>query len=453
MSRAEAAVLSPVSACSSAFHFVGYDPHQDRLALQDLALACGRFSPLVGLGDTEPPDGLQLDLTGVPALLGGEAALLEQVSAFFHERGYRVRLAIADTCAAASAVARWGAASTIVRPGDRSQLAALPVAALDLAAGVRQQLRQLGIEQIGQLQRFSRASLGARFGRQLLMRMDRLSGTLVQTLVACRSPPVWQVEQAFEHPLTDRGLIEVVLGELAVRLSQQLSSSGLGVLQLEARFFCSGGPLREMRVVFFQPSVEPSHWAGLARLQFERLSFPEGVQRIELAAAVTAARERRQGQLFASGSPGEASELAQLIERLSNRVGRERVLRAELVADAQVERAYCCRPLAGFLAGESSSTSAVPGRWGPLLRPLKLYPPRGVEVLGVAGDGPPAAFFLAGRRQRIARSFGPERIETGWWRGPSCRRDYYRVETLAGQRFWLFRRLQDQRWFLQGEFT
>ncbi len=452
MPRAEAAVLTPGADASSPLHFVGYDPHPDRLALQALARACGRFSPLVGLSDTEPPDGLQLDLTGVTPLFGGEAALLEQVATFFRQSGYRVRLAIADTCAAASAMARWGAASTIVPPGDLSQLATLPVAALDLENRVRQQLRHLGIEQIGQLQRFSRASLGARFGRQLLMRLDRLSGALVQTLVACRAPPVWQVDQAFEHPLTDRGLIEVVLGELAVRLSRHVSSSGRGVLQLEVRLFCQGGQVREMRVVFFQPSVEPSHWVALARLQFERLEFPEGVQRIELAAGVTTARERRQGQLFADSSPGEASELAQLIERLSNRVGRERVVRAELVADAQVERAYRCLPLAGFPAGESSAT-ATPCRWGPLCRPLKLYRPQGVEVLGVAGDGPPAAFFLAGRRQRIARSFGPERIETGWWRGPSCRRDYYRVETVAGQRFWLFRRLQDQRWFLQGEFT
>ena len=31
-------------------------------------------------------------------------------------------------------------------------------------------------------------------------------------------------------------------------------------------------------------------------------------------------------------------------------------------------------------------------------------------------------------------------------------RDYYRVETAGGQRFWLFRRLDDARWFLQGTF-
>ena len=45
---------------------------------------------------------------------------------------------------------------------------------------------------------------------------------------------------------------------------------------------------------------------------------------------------------------------------------------------------------------------------------------------------------------------GPERIETGWWRGHTIGRDYYCVETAAGHRYWLFRRLRDGRWFLHG---
>ncbi len=52
----------------------------------------------------------------------------------------------------------------------------------------------------------------------------------------------------------------------------------------------------------------------------------------------------------------------------------------------------------------------------------------------------------------IARTWGPERIETGWWRGPTVRRDYYRVATQSGHWFWIFRDLNSGRWFLQGMF-
>jgi protein ImuB len=117
-------------------------------------------------------------------------------------------------------------------------------------------------------------------------------------------------------------------------------------------------------------------------------------------------------------------------------------------------------------------------------------------VISVVPSGPPAQFHFAGVDYRIARAWGPERIETGWWRklgagdavmarspdrvmnptaglperrrpsvsrvawsgdhattsGAGIRRDYYRVETTGGRHFWLFRRLSDGRWFLHGEF-
>jgi len=86
-------------------------------------------------------------------------------------------------------------------------------------------------------------------------------------------------------------------------------------------------------------------------------------------------------------------------------------------------------------------------------RPLHLHhPPLALAAISVIPSGPPASFELAGRTHRIARHWGPERIETGWWRGRSHRRDYYRIETTTGHRYWIFRRLADGKWHLHGEF-
>jgi hypothetical protein len=52
----------------------------------------------------------------------------------------------------------------------------------------------------------------------------------------------------------------------------------------------------------------------------------------------------------------------------------------------------------------------------------------------------------------IIHATGPERIETGWWRGPTVCRDYWRVETDTGQSLWIYRDLRNKNWFLQGEF-
>jgi protein ImuB len=85
-----------------------YDPADDREALEELAVSCGRFSPLVGLDDSPAPDSLLLDLTGLAHLFGGEAALAARIVHDFAQRGLAVDVAIADTLGAAWAAAHFG---------------------------------------------------------------------------------------------------------------------------------------------------------------------------------------------------------------------------------------------------------------------------------------------------------------------------------------------------------
>jgi protein ImuB len=75
-----------------------------------------------------------------------------------------------------------------------------------------------------------------------------------------------------------------------------------------------------------------------------------------------------------------------------------------------------------------------------------------VEALALFPEGPPARFAWQGTEWRVVACSGPERIETGWWRGADVERDYYVVTTQAGSRYWLFRRRGDGRWFLHGCF-
>jgi protein ImuB len=71
--------------------------------------------------------------------------------------------------------------------------------------------------------------------------------------------------------------------------------------------------------------------------------------------------------------------------------------------------------------------------------------------MAVAPYGPPNQFHYM-CDYRIEKSWGPERIQTGWWRGRYVQRDYYRVETAEGKQFWIFRDLRSGNWFLHGAF-
>jgi protein ImuB len=161
-----------------------------------------------------------------------------------------------------------------------------------------------------------------------------------------------------------------------------------------------------------------------------------------------------QEEFFAGASgPDRWRQLPALIERLSSRLGEKAVLRPRLWPDAQPE--YACRlepwtqisprPKAD---GQEPGTEPAPPR-PPCLKPRPISLP----VVPLTPGGPPQRFQWNGQVHTVAHCWGPERIETGWWRGKDVRRDYYLVETTNGRRFWLFRTIGGESWFLHGTFA
>lgn len=441
--------------------FACHDARRDQEVLVELAEWCEQFSPIVGLDQTDEPDSLLMDVSGLAHLFGGEPALAQTVVTACRQQSLTVRVAIADTVSAAWGFARWSevpVAMVVLPPGDAAVLDHLPVEVLRLPPRPMKQLHRLGMRRLGQLNGLPRASLAARFGDDLIERFDKLAGTIAEPIVAHHAREPLSVRWCFEHPTTHPEAIEHVVGELLGQLSRRLLEQGQGVLRLTCQLVCRNRRPLSIDISLFRPTIAPQHLLALAKLQLALVTLPDAVEEIRIRALTTAPREQRQGELFGEAPRDQPAQLALLVERLSNRLGREQVVHAELQAESQPELAYRYRPLAGDAATPQPAALAgplLPGSLlpGPLLRPLRLFdPPQPIEVVGIALDGPPALFHYQRRRHRVARWFGPERIETGWWRGESSRRDYYRVETEAGSRWWLFRRLQDRCWFLQGTF-
>ena len=213
----------------------------------------------------------------------------------------------------------------------------------------------------------------------------------------------------------------------------------------------------------FRPSAAAEHLWQLLRLRLESLRLPEAVTAVRLEVLASAPLAWQQQELFETDRRHDAArQTALLIDRLSNRLGRQAVVRGVPLSDAQPEHASMYVPLAGepppprdvrsrSAARRAGTTtrSAPRGDERPLL--LKAQPIL-LQVREGRG-GAPQAFRLSGREHSLCGAWGPERIETGWWRTGLVRRDYYRVETSAGSKYWIFRDLRSRRWFLHGEFS
>jgi protein ImuB len=335
----------------------------------------------------------------------------------------------------------------LVPPGETlAWLRPLPVEALRLSAAVMAVLNQLGVRRVEQLEAIPRREFSARFGPELLAAWDRATGRLGEPFPAYAPPPQLAARWTPESPTARRETIEAAFERLARKIAAGLSRSGRGATQLECRLECTaGGPL-QLSVGLFQPTARPRYIVDLLRLRFDAARLPGAVRSVHLAVTLSAPLELRQQELFARGSPRRnPRHLAGLIDRLSNRLGRQMVLGVRLVPDAQPELACRYVPMVAGVARRRGSSSAVPAEDAP--RPLRLLRRPLLLPAGIA-----AALCLAGSQHQVVRTWGPERIETGWWRGPAAARDYYRLETAAGRRFWAFRRLGDDRWFLHGIF-
>jgi protein ImuB len=465
-----------------------HDPAGDLAELARLAERCERFSPIVGwrtvqgpkskvqssqrsdfgpgtldFGPMTGPDCLFLDVTGIGVLFGGEEELGGEVVAELKRLGYEVRVAVADTIGAAWASAKYEGRSIKDENGDTFLLcpSSFVLSALRLPTQTVDLLSQLGVERLEQLLALPRESLRARFGELLLLRVDQFLGAAQEMIVPYRPPPQFSEEWLLEYPAEQREVVERILRGLVQRVATALANRREGVLKLGCRLNCVPGRPVLLEVGLFRPSADPEHLWDLLQMQLEQATLPGPVGRLRLEATLTAPLENRQGELFAGGEHEAQRQLALLIDRCSSRLGTRAVLRPELTADPLPERGarYRSTKYEGQRTKGTGRRTKEKGKEGDrfissfVLRPLSLFsPPQELQVLSVAPDGPPVSFRWKGKTHEVAGSAGPERIETGWWRGRSVRRDYWRVETASGQRFWLFRQLTNGRWFLHGEY-
>lgn len=472
MLAAEAVSLAGIENCKTDrqdcaardLHRERYDPAADRKSLEKLAGWCDRFSPTVGIEDNKSPETLLLDATNLAQLFGGEESLVNQVERGFNRLHLKAHIGLADNIATAWAITHYGlknagSRSTIIPAGDGlSSLEPLPIAALRLPDDVMQTLFRLGVEKIEGLLSLPRDQLLSRFGPLLLTRINQALGHEPEAIRAVRPSPNFTVQWLLDHPLSKRFMVEQVIDRLVRQVVQKLSVHNKGALQLRCSLECQSAENVFFEAGLFHPSDNTAHILEILSMQTERLLLPSPVNVVTVCVTRHAPLARRQRLLFEQPkSWNNSSRLVSLVDRLAGRLGRQAVVRCRLHSDAQPELAYREDSIVGSsIVGNSGVKRPTRSKrlpLGPLDRPLHFFTrPIRLQTLAIAPEGTLIRFQLRGQQHHVAWQRGPERIETGWWRKHGVRRDYYRVETAEGRRFWLFRCLRRGQWFLHGTF-
>lgn len=424
----------------------------DVQALEQLVLWVRRWCPW---SVSDGADGLVLDTTGSDHLFGGEAAMLVEMETRLSTLGMSARLAVAPTWGAAWALARFGPIRAIAKTSDlEAHLAPLPVAALRLNADTLLVLQRLGLKTIGALTEVPRLSLTRRFAKpQLqanpLMRLDQVMGRLAEPVSSVDARPPIMAHARLPEPIFDP---TAYLPELCRDLCGQLSKDGLGCRRLSLAVYRTDGEVSKLDAATAAPSRDPEHLQRLFKDKLEHINPGYGFDLITLSAQAIETIAIVQTRL--DGKDEDAVALSRLIDRLVARFGRHAVKRPEMKASHMPERAQVWKSALGGGAMIASPTVSE--------RPIRLLsPPEEVRVLYAVPEGPPVQFMWRRKTYRVARFEGPERIAPEWWKDrPDARlRDYFKIETEAGLRCWLYREgLHDDgrgsapRWFVHGLF-
>ncbi|NPD66650.1 DNA polymerase Y family protein [Lichenicola cladoniae] len=427
---------------------------EDAAALERLAAWCLRLSPMTSAA---PMDAIWIDATGCTHLHDGEQPMLDLLAEHLRQAGLTGKIAIADTPGAAHALAHYSTVPvTIVAPGSQAAaLERLPVEALRIDGEVASGLRRLGIEQIGQLVATPRGPLARRFGNRLLIRLDQALGHVHEPIQPVLPPETITVRRTFVEPLSTAeafvAVILVLVGEACVLLEQR----GEGARRLDLVFERIDATCQVVRIGTARPVRDLRHLARLLDERVEEVDPGPGVEamRLVLPLVEPLSYTQRGGGL----APGETEEadLSELIDRLVNRLGPDKVYRLRSIESEVPERSQ--QPVSVYTP---PPPTAVASRWP---RPVRLLErPEPVETLAMMPDHPPKAFTWRRIRHRIVRADGPERITGEWWRRSAeliAVRDYWIVENQEGRRFWLFRQgdgvdsaTGELAWFLHGFF-
>jgi protein ImuB len=307
--------------------------------------------------------------------------------------------------------------------------------------------------------------LVARFSDVLTTRLDQALG-LIDEPISPRPPrPAYRVQLSFAEPLAQAETLGPVTRRLLAELCSALAAASLGARRLTLAFYRVDNSTAAVAVGTSRPCRDARQLGRLFAEKLERVDLGFGIERALLAAEVVEPLlpEPLAWRAMGAGDLDQARDLAPLVDRLSNRFGRDAV--GQLVPRASYipERAQQRVP-----ALSSGTAVPFPRRGFPdeaPARPLRLLArPEPIEAVAPVPDEPPVLFRWRRAVHKVAKARGPERLAPEWWRAPevdpaAATRDYFAVEDTEGGRFWLFREglyfadaAAMPRWFLHGLF-
>jgi protein ImuB len=410
--------------------------------------------------------GLHISLTGSSKLLGSNERIMDRTQQFMGEQNLSYRAAIAPTIGAAWALSRFGDTEQciVVKKDLYEKILPLPLLALRVNPRLVDALHEVNVHTIGELVKLSRSSLYARYGGEILQRIDQLFGAVEEPIKKEEVPFSLTVERNFPSPVLEMEVILNSGNKLLLFLLRKLHGEQKLPAHLLIEIDIARLPRFSSEIKVSNPTGAARHLFSLLKTRLEKLDMGGGVVRLGLSVRRTvpiAARQLLSGTnslAVNGGGVDKGEKLGMLFDVLSERLGVDSVRNIAFRESYIPERSF--EFVAAELSGHNRAVAVGGGSTGVIdahvceERPSVLFAlPHPVDVMSVLPDNPPFWLKWRGKTYRIKHAVGPERITPEWWgRDPHLlkTRDYFRVQLASGMWLWVYRELSSMRWFVHG---
>lgn len=458
-------------------------PEPGELAALPLGWWALQFTPRVALLE----EAVVLEVQASERLFGGPDRLWARVWQEARSLGAQAA-AQADTAHAAVALARCTPRRDC--PPDASgntalsvRLACLPLHSLSAVGQHAETLQRLGCRTLGQVRALPRGGLSRRFGAALLHALDAAHGQRPEAFDWLSLPPVFDRRCELSWRLDDAEALHRAFDSLLHELGAWLAGHQASTQVLEL-CWChdwarqDASRWREHRVSLAQPSAQVALFSRMVGEHLRRIELSSPVTDIGLRVNSLVAQAPDNTSLFAgldagdggnvpealtaAGQRAQQGALLELLDRLSVRLGAERVLAGRLQADHRLAHSQtwaAAIPVLSLRSGTSLAPTATESRLScDAPQPTWVLPaPLPLGLSGIA-SGLRETPVYQGTLQLLA---GPHRIEAGWWDDALAAqpeaRDHHLASSPQAGLLWVFRERhapQDGRspWSLHGFF-
>ena len=411
-------------------------------AVGSLSRRLRNFTPHVEPAPDEPGV-FRIDASGLERLhdsLGRWAALIRSD---LQHRGFRCTVVVGFSRFGCYALARARQGVAVFeKPGDEQEAARrVPLDRLAFRPAVRDTLRKLGVETVGQFIDLPTEGITKRFGKEI-HRLHRMASNELRLPLQPEKPaePAWQ-RMHLDHPETNVTRLIYVIERLLQPLLETLAGRGQALCEVRVgfRFERTGDHIEKIRPA--AATLDAAQLLELIRLRLEAArKLPDGVTEVVLIGRGTKAR-REQLRLFARQPKRDRAAADRALARIRAELGDAAVTRARLREGHLPEGSFAWDPLDSVPAPAPRKTETSRLVRRVYTRPVPL-PSRPRQE--------PDGWMLRGLEQGpVVRALGPYIVSGGWWNRP-VHREYRFAESQTGELLWVYYDRPRRKWFLHG---